>query len=257
MNKIFFILLFVLNSSFSNAQDSLVTEEPPKMATVKYTEKDIQIDSNTVVKKTFSKGFKSNYKGSDFVYETKAPQKTAWDLFMEWLASVFSKIFTFSDQKSSINFVALFLKTLAILIIIAVIYLIVRSLINKEGQWIFGKDAQKRNIYYSEAEKNIHLLDFEKLIKENIQSDQKRIVIRYYYLWLLKVMAQNHYIEWDIEKTNSDYLYEIKSTVYREEFTYLSYLYNYIWYGEFEIDETTFLKAENRFKKAIKTFNHG
>ena len=69
-------------------------------------------------------------------------------------------------------------------------------------------------------------------------------------------MAQNHYIEWDIEKTNSDYLYELQNPVYKEDFTYLSYLYNYIWYGEFEIDETTFNKAENRFKKSIKTFGN-
>jgi hypothetical protein len=69
-------------------------------------------------------------------------------------------------------------------------------------------------------------------------------------------MAQNHYIEWDIEKTNSDYLYELQSPVYKEEFTYLSYLYNYIWYGEFEIDDSTFKKAENRFKNSIKTFSN-
>lgn len=135
------------------------------------------------------------------------------------------------------------------------IYLIVKAIINKEGQWIFGKNSNKRTVYYSDIEKNIHLLDFEKLIKESLESGEKRAAIRYYYLWLLKIMAQNNYIEWDIEKTNSDYLYELQRPAHREEFTYLSYLYNYIWYGEFEIDETTFNKAQSRFKKAIKTFS--
>ncbi|WP_431244611.1 DUF4129 domain-containing protein [Flavobacterium sp. P21] len=257
MNKIFFILLFVFNCSFSNAQDSIVAEEPPKMASIKYTEKDIQIDSATVEPKTFEKKFKERYKGEDFVYEVKPPEKTLWDDFLEWLARLFSKIFTFSDHKSSVNFVAILFKTLATILVVVFIFLIVKALINKEGQWIFGRNSQKKNIYYSDIEKNIHLLDFEKLIAENIQSGEKRIAIRYYYLWLLKVMAQNNYIDWDIEKTNSDYLYEIKSPAHKEEFTYLSYLYNYIWYGEFEINEPIFLKAENRFKKAIKTFNHG
>ncbi|MTH14082.1 DUF4129 domain-containing protein [Flavobacterium sp. LC2016-01] len=256
MNKIFFILLFVFCCSFSNAQDSLVTEEPPKIASIKYTEKDIQVDSAAIPVKTFKKDFKENYKGSDFVYETKPPEKTFWDDFMEWLASIFRRIFTFSNPEASVNFIAILFKTLAAIIIIVVIFLIVKALINKDGQWIFGKNSQKRTIYYSDTEKNIHLLDFEKLIKENIESDQKRIAIRYYYLWLLKVMAQNHYIEWDIEKTNSDYLYEIQSPIHKEEFTYLSYLYNYIWYGEFDINTAIFLKAENRFKNAIKTFSH-
>ncbi|MBS7255933.1 DUF4129 domain-containing protein [Flavobacterium branchiicola] len=256
MNRIFFLLLFLLFCTTFHAQDSLATEEPPKIATVKYTEKDIQIDTTTVEAKTFAKDFKKKYTDADFVYETKPLEKTLWDDFKEWLASLFRKMFTFKNPQASLNFVALLLKIIAVLVIIVVIYLIVKALINKEGRWIFGKDAQKRSIIYSDAEKNIHLLDFEKLIKESIQSGQKRAAIRYYYLWLLKVMAQNRYIEWDIEKTNSDYLYELQNPVHKEEFTYLSYLYNYIWYGEFEIDERTFIKTENRFKKAIKTFSN-
>jgi hypothetical protein len=256
MNRIFFLLSFLFCFGISNAQDSLTTEDPPKIATIKYTEKDIKIDTSTVEAKTFSKDFKKKYIDSDFQYEPKKPEKTLWDDFMEWLASIFRKMFSFSTPQASISFVAWLLKILAVIVIVIVIFLIVKALIDKEGQWIFGKNAKKRTIYYSDAEKNIHLLDFEKLIKESLQSGEKRIVVRYYYLWLLKVMAQNNYIEWDIEKTNSDYLYELQRPIHKEEFMYLSYLYNYIWYGEFEIDEAIFQKTQNRFKKAIKTFSN-
>lgn len=257
MNKILLILTFFLFSGISYAQDSLATAEPPKVASIKYTEKDIQVDSGTVEAKTFSKNFKKKYTDSDFIYEQKAPEKSLWQRFIEWLASIFRSVFKGQNAQSSVNFINILIKTIAILIIVFVIYLIAKALINKEGQWIFGKNSNKRNIYYSDIEKNIHLLDFDKLIKESIQSGEKRIAIRYYYLWLLKVMAQNHYIEWDIEKTNSDYLYELQNPSHKEDFTYLSYLYNYIWYGEFEIDENSFIKAENRFKNAIKTFSNG
>ncbi|PIF33458.1 hypothetical protein CLU81_4072 [Flavobacterium sp. 9] len=257
MNRLLILLSFLFFSGISHAQDSLATAEPPKIASIKYTEKDIQVDSSTIEAKTFNKNFKKKYTDSDFVYEYKTPEKNAWDRFKDWLASVFRRIFSFENTASSIKFVSILLRIIAVLVIITVIYLIVKALINKEGQWIFGKNAQKKTIYYTDIEKNIHLLDFEKLIKESINSGEKRIAIRYYYLWLLKVMAQNHYIEWDIEKTNSDYLYELQRPVHKEEFTYLSYLYNYIWYGEFQIDEISFNKAENRFKKALKTFSNG
>lgn len=257
MNKIFFVLFFLLSFGISNAQDSSAVEiDPPKISSVKYTEEDIKIDTSTVEGKTFSKNFKKKYTDSDFVYEYKAPEKNGWDHFKEWLAGILRRLFTFNNPAAAINFVAILMKVLAVLIIVFVIYLIVKALIGKEGRWIFGKDSSKKTIYYSELEKNIHLLDFKKLIQESIERGEKRIAIRYYYLWLLKVMAQNHYIEWDIEKTNSDYLYELQSPVYKEEFTYLSYLYNYIWYGEFEIDEATFKKAEKRFKNSIKTFGN-
>ena len=256
MNRVLLVLSFLFFFGISHAQDSSATAEPPKIKSVKYTEKDIQIDTAKIETTTFSKNFKKKYTDSDFVYEYKAPEKGWWQRFKEWLASLFGDLFQFESPETSINFVSVLIKVLAVLIIIAVIYLIVKAVINKEGQWIFGKNAKKRNLYYSEIEKNIHLLDFDKLIKESIEAGEKRIAIRYYYLWLLKVMAQNHYIEWDIEKTNSDYLYELQKPAHKEEFTYLSYLYNYIWYGEFEIDENTFKKAENRFKNAIKTFSN-
>ncbi|MFH6987663.1 DUF4129 domain-containing protein [Flavobacterium collinsii] len=256
MNKILFLLSFLFFSGITRAQDTLATAAPPKITSVKYTEKDIRIDSDTIEIKSFAKNFKKKYTGSSFVYEFKTPEKGLWQRFKEWLASLFGDWFKIESPETSINFVSLLLKVVAVLIIIFVIYLIVKAIINKEGQWIFGKNAKKKNIYYSEIEKNIHLLDFDKLIKECLQSGEKRTAVRYYYLWLLKVMAQNHYIEWDIEKTNSDYLYELQKPAHKEEFTYLSYLYNYIWYGEFEIDEITFEKAENRFKKAIKTFSN-
>ncbi|KQO33124.1 hypothetical protein ASF10_18790 [Flavobacterium sp. Leaf82] len=257
MNKIFLIISFLFFSGISHAQDSLATAELPKVASIKYTEKDIQVDSSTIETKTFAKNFKKKYTGSDFVYEQKAPEKSLWQRFIEWLARIYRSVFKEQNAQTSVDFVTVFLRTIAVLIIVFVIYLIVKALINKEGQWIFGKNSSKRNIYYSDIEKNIHLLDFEKLIKESIQSGEKRVAIRYYYLWLLKIMAQNHYIEWDIEKTNSDYLYELQRSAHKEEFTYLSYLYNYIWYGEFEIDENSFIKTENRFKNAIKTFSNG
>lgn len=254
MNRIFFILYFLFFCGISNAQDSSYTEEPPLIPSVKYTEKDIYIDSEPVEAKTFSKNFQKKYTDPEFVYEYKAPEKSLWDRFKDFIASILRKIFSFSNPQASLKFAAIFLRIIAVIVIVLVIYLIVKAIINKEGQWIFGKNANKRNVYYSDIEKNIHLLDFEKLIKESLEAGEKRTAVRYYYLWLLKTMAQHNYIEWDIEKTNSDYLYELQSPKHREEFTYLSYLYNYIWYGEFEIDDTTFNKTENRFKNALKTF---
>jgi len=257
MTRLLFILSFLLCCGISKAQDTIVpTIDPPKITAIKYTEKDIQVDSRNVDPKHFEKNFKKKYTDKEFIYEYKAPEKNWWDHFKHWLARLIFNLFNFSSVKTSLNFVGILFRIIAVLVVIILIYFIVRALAKQEGRWIFGKNA-KKTLFYSDAEKNIHLLDFEKLIKESIEAGERRIAIRYYYLWLLKVMAQNNYIEWDIEKTNSDYLYELHNPAHKEEFTYLSYLYNYIWYGEFEIDDTTFRKTENRFKKALKTFGNG
>ncbi len=219
---------------------------------IHFSEKDIKIDTSTIVIHKLPVDFKKKYTDKEFVYEFKSAQKNAWDRFKEWLASVFNNIFNFTDSKVSIHFVEVMLKIIAFLIVIFVIYLITKSILNKEGQWIFGKNSDKKIIDYSDIEKNIHIVDFKKLVQTTIQNGENRLCIRYYYLWVLKSMATKNIIEWDIEKTNSDYLYEINNQELKNSFSYLSYLYNYIWYGEFDLDEATFEKAKFAFEKTLK-----
>ena len=90
---------------------------------------------------------------------------------------------------------------------------------------------------------------FHSLVKEN----NYRLAIRYYYLWLLKTLSQEDLIAYDVEKTNSDYYREIKNKHTKKEFSYASYLYNHIWYGEFDIDETQFEKAKKAFTQLLRT----
>lgn len=80
-----------------------MTEEPPKINSVKYTQADIQIDSSTVEAKTFSKNFKKKYTDQDFIYEQKAPEKSYWDRFKDWLASILRSIFSFNYNRSFIK----------------------------------------------------------------------------------------------------------------------------------------------------------
>ena len=253
MNKLILLFLFFFCSNIG-AQDSLPLAKKEKIV---FTEKDVVVDSDFVALKPFAKNFKKKYIDEAFIYEFKTPEKNAWDRFKEWLANFFKNIFKFTDSKSANDFVDILLRVIAILIVLSVIYMIVKSIMNKEGQWVFGKNSDKRIINYDEIEKNLHKVDFEKLIQKSLESGENRLTIRYYYLWLLKKMSENHLIEWDVEKTNSDYLYEIKDEAQKEDFAYLSYLYNNIWYGEFELDEATFAKARNAFEKSIKKINNG
>ncbi|WP_269222105.1 DUF4129 domain-containing protein [Flavobacterium sp. IMCC34518] len=251
MNKFIILILFFFCSKIG-AQDTLVETKKEKAI---IAQKDIKIDTAFVELKPFAKNFKTKYTSTPFIYEFKTPKKNAWDRFKEWLANFFSKLFEFKNNKAASDFVNVLLKIIAISIVVAVIYMIVKAIMNKEGQWVFGKNSDKKIINYDEIEKNIHLVDFEKLINQSLQSDEKRLTIRYYYLWLLKKMSEKQIIIWDIEKTNSDYLYEIKNPVQKEDFAYASYLYNNIWYGEFELNDAIFAKTRKTFEKSIQTIS--
>ncbi len=217
-----------------------------------YNPKDNKIDDTDIVLQKFDLKFKTKYQSDEFQYEVKVAEKGIWDRFKEWLAYWFRKLFGLSDGVSS-NAVNITLKTIAILIIVYVIYIIAKLILNKEGQWIFGKSTTKKVISHEDIERNLKHIDFEKLIKETIKTGDKRLAIRYYYLWLLKKMSEQNIIDWNPEKTNSDYLYEIKSEKLKQDFNHFSYLYNYTWYGEFNIDEETFNKEKILLEKTIQS----
>lgn len=238
-----YILLLLLFFSIPGfAQDTLTVSKS-----------EIQVDSSAVEEVQFEEGFQEKYTDDEFIYEVKVKELSAWERFKEWLYDLFERLFNSSSRENTEDIVEIILKVLAAAIIIFVIYLIVKAIMNGEGNWVFGKSSDKKVINYEEIEKNIHLVDFEKLIKETLKNGENRLAIRYYYLWLLKIMSAKQLIEWDVEKTNSDYLYEIKNTTIQSQFEYVSYLYNYIWYGEFELDEVTFIKAKKAFDNLINS----
>lgn len=200
----------------------------------------------------FEEKFKDTYNSNEFIYETKGRSKGWWDQFIENLEAFLKKLFNISAQKDLGHLIDLFLKILAVLIILFVVYKIVKLMLDGEGQWIFGQNTNKNILQSEDIDLNIHETDFSKLIKESIDNNQLRLAIRYYYLWLLKKLTDKKSLEWDPEKTNSDYLYELKCSGFENDFEFHSYIYDYVWYGGFDISDKVFESTEQSFKQFLK-----
>ena len=248
VNKLLLIIVFFFCATI-RAQDAI---EPAQKINYSHTENDIKVDTTVFITNQFNPNFKEKYKDSEFVYEVKASEIGVWDRFKEWLMNLLKKLFGFSDSISS-SAVDITLKIIATLIVLYVIYLIVKAILNKEGQWVFGKSTTKKIINHDDIERNLQHVDFEKLIASTLKTGNQRLAIRYYYLWLLKKMSEKDIIDWNPEKTNSDYLYEIQNESLKTDFKYASYLYNYTWYGEFEITNTNFLSIKKTFETTLQS----
>ena len=253
-NRFIIILLFMTSFGFTQTDSSTSAYDAEENLYILTPTDTLEVEENIVVTpKNFDPNFKEKYNTNDFKYETAIDPKqlTAWDRFWKAVGRFLERLFDFRDVDNTLTGFDIFLKIISFIIIGFVIYLIVRVIINKEGQWVFAK--KKKNITVAEmVAENIHTIDFKDIIKKSKNQKEYRLTIRYYYLWLLKSLADKEIIEWDIEKTNSDYLYEIQSPSLKDNFKYLSYIYDYSWYGEFEINETDFSKAEIAFLKAIE-----
>ncbi len=194
------------------------------------------------------------YNGTDFEYERNVENLGWWTRFKQWLYETIKDLFRFDtmDEASRVTDVAL--KIGGALIFLFVIYFIFKAIMNEEGSWVFGKSSDKNIIPVADAENNLQTTDFKQLIAQAEKNDDYRLAIRYYYLWLLKALADAGIIEYDAEKTNSDYYREIVQKDLKDGFSYTSYLYNYIWYGEFQVDRPQFEKAKSAFEHYLKSF---
>jgi hypothetical protein len=91
--------------------------------------------------------------------------------------------------------------------------------------------------------------DYDKQITLAVNNKNYRLATRYLYLQTLHKLADANIISFAADKTNSQYLYELSSKLYKNEFASLTLNYEYVWYGEFWIDEMAFTKLQSRFKQ--------
>ena len=212
----------------------------------------IPSDDSSLKKRQFE-DLKDTYQGDDFVYERTVENSGWWTRFKQWLSDLIRDLFNLSSAGQASIAADIALKIGGVIIFLLVIYFIFKAVMNNEGKWVFGKSSDKNIIPITDIENNIYATDFRQLIAEAEKDNNYRLAIRYYYLWLLKGLTNAEIIEYDVEKTNSDYFNEITSKSIAEEFSYTSYLYNYIWYGEFDVNEQQFSKAKTAFVKFLNS----
>ena len=193
------------------------------------------------------------YNDDDFIYEQAINSAGWWTRFKQQLSDFFRDLFNIKNKGQASDLVDLLLQIGGIILFLLVVYFIFKAIVNKEGQWVFGKKSDKSIIPVTDVENNIHTTNFKQLIAQAEQTNNYRLAIRYYYLWLLKKLTELEIIEYDVEKTNSDYQNEIIAKDIKNEFSYTSYLYNYIWYGEFNVNHLEFNRAKQAFTKLIST----
>ena len=104
----------------------------------------------------------------------------------------------------------------------------------------------------------VNTVDLGSQIEKCIQDKNYRLAVRFYYLWVMKLLNESHLIEFNIDKTNQDYTRELsKKSAFSGDrlklFKLCTYYYEYLWFGNFAVSEPAFLKIERTFKDFLKS----
>ncbi len=168
--------------------------------------------------------------------------------YPEWLLKIFDwfgdKMGWTLNKVFSREFSLFIFSTLFVILIIAIIMRVQDVSLRN----IFGRrklETDELDIYAEDVNK----MDFETLISDSIKARNYRMAVRFLYLKTLKAMSDNHLIDWSPNKTNYSYLNEIKSVTVRNKFIESTRIFDFVWYGEFVLDDKSFDEAHNFFKE--------
>ena len=189
--------------------------------------------------KHFTTDLNTKYSGKKFKYIDNLKKEkiqpsidtSGADLFLSFMATVFPY-----------------------LIGLIIVLIILKTFINTEsGFWKFGKSTKKttKKLVHDDDE-NIDETDFDNLLSRAITNGNYRLATRYHYLTTLKKLSQKELIKYDKDKTNTEYQFELKNKELRKKFSYLAYIYDYVWYGEFPVDQVKFNVIANKYKSFIQ-----
>lgn len=235
----YILSFFILCWAFSNlsAQEEVVK---------------VSIDSSAITIQGFHDNLTERYTGDEFAYDkAEGEAENLLARALNWIFKGLQSIFGIDVNPNVAKIVE---NIIYIILICFAVYILVRILAGKDAVSFFGKKnttVAPINI----SEEHIESVDLDELINNALAERNFRLAIRYMYLKALQELTIKDIIDYHFEKTNTDYYREIGDVTIKQYYNKVSYLYDYIWYGEFDLDETGYKKAKTSFDQLQTKLN--
>ncbi|WP_431135991.1 DUF4129 domain-containing protein [Psychroserpens mesophilus] len=227
--KFFFYMFLCFQLSVAQEKDSVV----------KYDQSNVEI-------REISENDLETYKNDDaFIYIENEPKDNfivnAYNTFVNWLGNIIREIveaiFGVGEAQGLLYFL---FNILPYLILAVLIFFLIRFFLKVNSRTLITGQKKAAGFQFTEDEQIIKNEDINALIDNAISQKNYRLAIRYYYLLSLKYLAEKQVITWQQEKTNEDYITEIESETLKRNFRNITRIYDYVWYGEFNVDQLRF-----------------
>ena len=92
------------------------------------------------------------------------------------------------------------------------------------------------------------------MLRNAIKNGNYRLAIRHLYLQTLLRLSEKRFIQVNSNKTNYEYVREVRNQKFAGDFASLTLKYEYVWYGEYPVDERLFEQIHGSFTQFNKSF---
>lgn len=113
---------------------------------------------------------------------------------------------------------------------------------------LFYRGAKKKTAETAVEEEIEMETDLESKIAKAMQAKDYRKAVRYLYVKSLRELDQKNLIRYHAQATNYDYITQVSEFKFAGKFSFLTQIYDYVWYGGFEM-------SDGQFEKVLKDFN--
>ena len=161
----------------------------------------------------------------DYDSQLDLPEYSWFDIVAEWFNRLLNTIFSGSFEKNVTTPVMITIFVTALIMVIYFLY--------KKRPELFMFSKKNTPLPYDIEEVNIHGIDFDKEISSALNSGDYRLAIRFTYLQTLRFLSDNQQIEWQIHKTPTEYLYEVKNKNVKPPFRDLTNKFLLVRYGNY------------------------
>lgn len=182
------------------------------------------------------------YEDSDFIYDREPPAAvTLWERIKHWIQQRLAELLATPASVA-------FWKVFPYLFVIVAVAFVLAHLLKAEFRSVFYKTGGTRAETAHEETENFQAANFAALAAEAVAAREYRFAVRYLFLNSLQQLAGRQRLAWRAEKTNHDYLNELQASTLHQPFQTLVRWFDYVWYGEAQIDETAFADARLAFE---------
>lgn len=233
VNKVSFIVFFIFLKGIAGQE---LPQDSITVATA----------SEPFTEQSFSEDLASKYTDADFNYDVvEGETQNFLARAVSWFFNKIENLFGVKLSPDAYKFIEFLIY---LLLAILVGYFILKMLLGRDVSTFFNRKSAAIAPLTSKEE-HIESINLDAYISDALAQKNYRLAIRYMYLKSLKELSLVNIISWHFDKTNTDYYNEIENPEVKNSFEKVSYLYDYIWYGEFSLDETGFTNAQKDFDR--------
>ena len=206
----------------------------------------VTIDTLSVVEKKFDIEKIELYKNKeDFKYTILQETPSIFEQLTAWFTRGIRKIMSwfFDDIETPAGILLGVLRVLPYAVIVLLIYLIITFFLKINSRALLSKNINQELVHLSNEEKLLQSKDLPSLLSSAMEKENYRLAIRYQYILLLQQLSMNDVIVWQQQKTNKDYIKEVYHKNIHVEFEEITRFYDYVWYGNFQIDKDHYVKG--------------